>query len=159
MTPETIPPSPSSPAANADHLANSLFDLTGKTAIVTGTSRGLGQCFARALAKAGADLVLTSRTRTSLAAFELEIQALGRRTLSLELDVRYQHSIDKMVADAESAFGHLDILVNNAGCNIRKPALEVTWEERKTILDTHRRGSRFVAEGLARRMVAASCGR
>jgi len=129
MTPETIPTSPSSRAANADHPANSLFDLTGKTAIVTGTSRGLGQGFARALAKAGADLVLTSRTRTSLAAFELEIQALGRRALSLELDVRYQHSIDKMVADAESAFGHLDILVNNAGCNIRKPALEVTWED------------------------------
>jgi len=55
--------------------------------------------------------------------------------------VRYQHSIDKMVADAESTFGHLDILVNNAGCNIRKPALEVTWGDWNTILDTNLRGS------------------
>src|SRR5437870_13569646 len=99
MTPEAIPSSPSSPAANGPP-ANSLFDLTGKTAIVTGTSRGLGQGFARALAKAGADLVLSSRTRPSLAAFELEIQALRLRALSLELDVRYQHSIHQMAGHA-----------------------------------------------------------
>ena len=75
-----------------------LFDLTGRVAIVTGTSRGLGQVFARALAKAGADLVLTSRTRTSLAAFEGEVKALGRRAVSLELDVRELESIEHMVA-------------------------------------------------------------
>src|SRR5260370_10645074 len=91
---------------------NALFDLTGKTAIVTGTSRGLGQYFARALANAGADIVLASRNRASLSTFETEIQALGRRAVSLELDVRYQYSIEAMVAGAESAFGHLDILFN-----------------------------------------------
>ena len=63
-------------------VKNELFDLTGRTAIVTGTSRGLGQNFARALAKAGADLVLTSRHRASLAPFEAEIQSLGRRAIS-----------------------------------------------------------------------------
>src|SRR5260370_24389120 len=138
---------------------NALFDLTGKTAIVTGTSRGLGQEFARALAKAGADLVLTSRNRASLSAFESEIQALGRSTVALELDVRYQHSIEAMVADAESAFGHLDILVNNAGVNIRKPALEVTWEDWNIILATTLRGSFFVAQAVARRMINAKYGR
>src|SRR6266478_1687355 len=138
---------------------NALFDLTGKTAIVTGTSRGLGQYFARALATAGADIVLTSRNRASLSTFETEIQALGRRTVSLELDVRYQYSIEAMVADAESAFGHLDILVNNAGCNIRKPALEVTWEDWNLILDTNLRGSFFMAQAVARRMVNAKYGR
>jgi NAD(P)-dependent dehydrogenase (short-subunit alcohol dehydrogenase family) len=138
---------------------NALFDLTGKTAIVTGTSRGLGQEFARALAKAGADLVLTSRNRASLSAFESEIQALGRSTVALELDVRYQHSIEAMVADAESAFGHLDILVNNAGVNIRKPALEVSWEDWNIILDTNLRGSFFVAQAVARRMINTKYGR
>ena len=138
---------------------NPLFDLTGKTAIVTGSSRGLGQEFARALAKAGADLVLTSRNRPTLSAFESEIQTLGRRAVSLELDVRYQHSIEAMVADAESAFGHLDILVNNAGVNIRKPALEVTWEDWNIILDTNLRGSFFVAQAVARRMINAKYGR
>ncbi len=69
-------------------MSDALFDLTGQVAIVTGTSRGLGQYLARALAKAGADLVITSRTLESLAAFEAEIKALGRRVVSLELDVR-----------------------------------------------------------------------
>src|SRR6266436_6193474 len=138
---------------------NPLFDLTGKTAIVTGTSRGLGQNFARALAKAGADIVLTSRNRASLSAFETEIQSLGHRAVSLELDVRYQHSIEAMVAAAESAFGHLDILVNNAGVNIRKPALEVSWEDWNLILDTNLRGSFFMAQAVARRMVNAKYGR
>jgi NAD(P)-dependent dehydrogenase (short-subunit alcohol dehydrogenase family) len=153
----TTPPTPST--HNNAGTNNALFDLTGKTAIVTGTSRGLGQEFARALAKAGADLVLTSRNRASLSAFESEIQALGRSTVALELDVRYQHSIEAMVADAESAFGHLDILVNNAGVNIRKPALEVTWEDWNIILDTNLRGSFFVAQAVARRMINAKYGR
>ncbi len=61
-------------------MTDSLFDLTGQVAIVTGTSRGLGQYFARALAKAGADLVLTSRHRDALCEFEAEIRSLGRRT-------------------------------------------------------------------------------
>src|SRR4030081_1760319 len=94
---------------------NDLFDLTGKVAIVTGTSRGLGQIFARALAKAGADLVLTSRHRNDVLPFEAEMKALGRRAISLELDVRGHASIQKMAADAESAFGQIHILVNNAG--------------------------------------------
>jgi NAD(P)-dependent dehydrogenase (short-subunit alcohol dehydrogenase family) len=153
----TTPPTPNT--LNNAGTNNALFDLTGKTAIVTGTSRGLGQEFARALAKAGADLILTGRNRASLYAFESEIQALGRSTVALELDVRYQHSIEAMVADAESAFGHLDILVNNAGVNIRKPALEVTWEDWNIILDTNLRGSFFVAQAVARRMINAKYGR
>jgi NAD(P)-dependent dehydrogenase (short-subunit alcohol dehydrogenase family) len=156
MTTTSIPTPNTLTHANSN---NPLFDLTGKTAIVTGTSRGLGQEFARALAKAGADLVLTSRNRPSLSAFESEIQALGRRVVSLELDVRYQHSIEAMVSAAQSAFGHLDILVNNAGFNIRKPALEVTWEDWNIILDTNLRGSFFMAQAVARRMINAKYGR
>jgi NAD(P)-dependent dehydrogenase (short-subunit alcohol dehydrogenase family) len=154
MTTTTTPNTLANAANN-----NSLFDLSGKTAIVTGTSRGLGQYFARALANAGADIVLASRNRASLSTFETEIQALGRRAVSLELDVRYQYSIEAMVEGAESAFGHLDILVNNAGCNIRKPALEVSWEDWNLILDTNLRGSFFMAQAVARRMVNAKYGR
>jgi gluconate 5-dehydrogenase len=128
-------------------------------AIVTGTSRGLGQYMARALAKAGADLVLTSRTRESLRAFEAEVKGLGRRAISLELDVRKLESIERMVEEAEKAFGALDILVNNAGCNVRKPALDVTWDDWNLILDTNLRGSFFVAQAVARRMVQRWYGR
>jgi gluconate 5-dehydrogenase len=113
----------------------------------------------RALAKAGADLVLTSRHRASLAPFEAEIQSLGRRAVSLELDVRDLGSITRMAADAERAFGHLDILVNNAGCNVRKPALDVTWDDWNLILETNLRGSFFVAQAVARGMIERGYGR
>lgn len=140
-------------------MNDGLFDLSGRVAIVTGTSRGLGQYFARALAKAGADLVLSSRHRDHLLQFEKEITALGRRAISLELDVRSHDSIEHMVAAAEEAMGHLDILVNNAGCNVRKPALDVTWDDWNLILDTNLRGSFFVARAVARRMVPRRYGR
>ena len=139
-------------------MSNAIFNLEGRTAIVTGTSRGLGQQFGRALARAGADLVLTSRTRDSLTAFEAEIKSLGRRAISLELDVRDPESIKRMAADAE-AFGPVDILINNAGVNVRKPALDVTWDDWNLILDTNLRGSFFVAQAVARSMVARRYGR
>ena len=140
-------------------MSDKLFDLTGQAAIVTGTSRGLGQYLARALALAGADLVITSRKRESLREFESEIKALGRRVVSLDLDVRDEESIERMAADAEAAFGQIHILVNNAGMNIRKPALEVTWSDWNQILDTNLRGTFFVAQAVARRMIAKGYGR
>jgi NAD(P)-dependent dehydrogenase (short-subunit alcohol dehydrogenase family) len=138
---------------------NSLFDLHGKAAIVTGTSRGLGQHFARALARAGADLVLTSRNAASLRPFHQEMEGLGRRVLSLPLDVRVEESILRMVEDAWQVMGAIDILVNNAGCNVRKSALEVTWEDWNLVLDTNLRGTFFVAREVARRMISRGRGR
>ena len=141
-------------------MSENLFDLTGQVAIVTGTSRGLGQYFARALARAGADLVLTSRTRESLAAFEAEINALGRRAVCAGARCARprQHS-ERMAAEAEAAFGQIHILVNNAGCNVRKPALDVTWDDWNLVLDTNLRGSFFVAQAVARGMIAHGYGR
>jgi len=136
-----------------------IFDLSNQVAIVTGTSRGLGQYLARALAKAGADLVLTSRDSSTLKPFEEEIKAMGRRVVSLSLDVRNHESIQRMAAEAEAAFGQIHILVNNAGCNIRKPALDVTWDDWNTILDTNLRGSFFVSQAIARGMVTKGYGR
>jgi NAD(P)-dependent dehydrogenase (short-subunit alcohol dehydrogenase family) len=140
-------------------MPTELFDLTGQVAIVTGTSRGLGQYFARALARAGADLVLTSRNRESLAPFAKEIEALGRRAVPLELDVRDAGSIARMAEAAEEAYGHLEILVNNAGTNVRKPATDVTWDDWNLVLDTNLRGSFFVAQAVARRMIPRGYGR
>lgn len=137
----------------------SAFDLTGRVAIVTGASRGLGQTFARALARAGADLVVTSRRVDSLAPFQREVEALGRRAVALELDVRSHDSIRGMVRDAAAAYPHLDILVNNAGCNVRKPALDVTWDDWNLILDTNLRGAFFVAQSVAKQMMPRGRGR
>jgi NAD(P)-dependent dehydrogenase (short-subunit alcohol dehydrogenase family) len=140
-------------------MSENLFDLTGQVAIVTGTSRGLGQYFARALARAGADLVVTSRRRETLAPFEEEIRAMGRRTFAVALDVRDQASIVNMVKEVEEAFGQIHILVNNAGCNVRKPALDVTWDDWNLVLDTNLRGSFFVAQAVARGMISHGYGR
>jgi gluconate 5-dehydrogenase len=140
-------------------MSDPLFSLSGQTAIVTGASRGLGQVFARALAQAGADLVLTSRKRADLSAFVAEIEAMGRKAVALDLDVREQASIERMAADAEQARGQIHILVNNAGCNVRKPALDVTWDDWNLILETNLRGSFFVAQQIARRMVPHGYGR
>lgn len=136
-----------------------MFDLTGKTAIVTGASRGLGQYFGRALAKAGADLVITSRQREALQAFQQEIESLGRRAVPLELDVRDYASIQRMADQAYQAYDAIDILVNNAGCNIRKPAVDVTWDDWNTVLETNLRGTFFVAQAIARRMIPRGYGR
>jgi len=140
-------------------MANTLFDLTGKAAIVTGASRGLGQYFARALAAAGADLILTSRHPETLHEFQHEIEALGRRAVALSLDVRDQESIQRMADDAAVHFGQIDILVNNAGCNVRKPALEVTWDDWNLVLDTNLRGTFFVSQAVAPHMIARKYGR
>ena len=137
----------------------SAFDLSGKVAIVTGASRGLGQTFARALARAGADLVITSRTLDSLKPFQEEVESLGRRAVSLELDVRSEDSIRTMVTDAAKAYPRLDILVNNAGCNVRKRAVDVTWDDWNLILDTNLRGAFFVAQSVAKQMIPHGRGR
>ena len=135
------------------------FDLTGKVAIVTGTSRGLGQYFGRALARAGADLVITSRDPATLKPFQQEIEALGRKAFPLALDVRDYGSIQKMAEAAVGHYGKIDILVNNAGCNVRKPSLEVTWEDWNLVLETNLRGTFFVAQAVARHMIPRKYGR
>jgi NAD(P)-dependent dehydrogenase (short-subunit alcohol dehydrogenase family) len=135
------------------------FELSGRVAIVTGASRGLGQTFARALACAGADLVITSRTPASLKPFQAEVESLGRRAVPLALDVRSEDSIRVMAAEAAKTYPRIDILVNNAGCNVRKPAVEVTWDEWNLMLDTNLRGAFFVAQAVARLMMPHGRGR
>jgi len=141
-------------------MGTSMFDLTGKVAVVTGTSRGLGQYMGRALARAGADLVITSRQKETLEEFRAEIEAMDRKVLSLELDVRDHDSIQRMADEAYGTFGRLDILVNNAGCNVRKNAVDVTWDDWNLVLDTNLRGTFFVSQAVVKRaMLPARYGR
>jgi NAD(P)-dependent dehydrogenase (short-subunit alcohol dehydrogenase family) len=127
-----------------------LFDLTGKVALVTGTSRGLGQYMGRALARAGADLVITSRKIADLEPFQAEIGALGRKAFPVELDVRNYDSIQAAVKASVDHCGKIDILVNNAGLNVRKPAVDITWDDWNLVLETNLRGEFFVAQAVAR---------
>jgi len=136
-----------------------LFDLSGKVAIVTGASRGLGQYFSRALAKAGADLVITSRTLSSLTEFKQEIESLGRKVLAVQMDVLSENDIQKMVQKAIAEYGKIDILVNNAGLNIRSPAADFSWEDWDTVLQTNLKGNFFCAQAVGKEMIKRKYGR
>ncbi|MEX0321729.1 MAG: SDR family NAD(P)-dependent oxidoreductase [Puniceicoccaceae bacterium] len=136
-----------------------LFSLNGRTALVTGASRGLGKGFANTLARAGADLVITARKLESLEATVEEVEKLGSRCFPVVMDVSEHESIRDAVQRMGQECGAIDILVNNAGCNIRKPAMEVTWDDWNQILDTNLRGSFFVAQEIARSMIDRHYGR
>jgi len=141
-------------------MTESLFSLTGKVAVVTGASRGLGQGFARALAAAGADVAITSRTVSTLSPFVEELERMGRNALPLPLDVRHLESIRESVKAVLAEFGRIDVLVNNAGCNVRKPAVEVTEQDWDVVLDTNLRGAFFMAQAVARQsMIPRGYGR
>lgn len=135
------------------------FDLSGKTALVTGASRGLGRTFANALARAGADVAVTSRDAAHVRETCAQIEALGRRAVPLALDVRDESSIRGAVDQAHEALGQIDILINNAGCNVRKKALDVTWDDWNLILETNLRGPFFVAQAAAKYMIPRGYGR
>lgn len=136
-----------------------LFDLSGKTALVTGASRGLGRTFANALARAGADVAVTSRDAAHVRDTCAEIEALGRRAVPVALDVRDETSIRRAVGEAHEALGQIDILINNAGCNVRKKAVDVTWDDWNLVLDTNLRGPFFVAQAAAKYMIPRGYGR
>lgn len=132
-------------------MSAELSDLSGNVAFVSGASRGLGEHFAEVLAKAGCDLVVTSRDPATLELIQDRIEGVGRQCLALDLDVLDHESIQKAADRAVEHFGKVDILVCNAGCNRRKPALEVTWDDWNLILDTNLRGSFFLAQAIVKR--------
>jgi NAD(P)-dependent dehydrogenase (short-subunit alcohol dehydrogenase family) len=132
-------------------VSKPLFDLTGRVALVTGASRGLGQYMGRALARAGADLAITGRTLGGgLDAFKAEVEAMGRKAFPVALDVRNYDSIQQATKEVIAHYGKIDILVNNAGLNVRKPAVDITWDDWNLVLETNLRGEFFVAQAVAR---------
>ena len=136
-----------------------MFDLSGKSIVVTGASRGLGQQMSRALARAGADLVITSRRLASLAPFADELAAMGRRVVPVAVDVTERGHAERLAQAAVEAFGRIDVLVNNAGMNIRKPALDYTWDEWDQVLDTNLKGAFFCAKAVVPQMIRQGQGR
>jgi len=131
------------------------FDLSGKTALVTGASGGLGGGFARALAAHGAKVALAARRRDKLAALARELEADGAVAVPIEMDVTRSASIEAGLAAAEAALGTVDILVNNSGVVARKPIFahdEADWDQ---VVDTNLKGAWLLSLAAAKRMVAA----
>lgn len=130
------------------------FDLTGKVALVTGATSGLGRRFALILAKAGASVAITGRRVERLDALKTEIESLGGRAQSIALDVTDPASIKACVDAAEQGLGPVGILVNNAGMNVQALPHEVTPEGFDTMFDTNVRGAFFMAQAVGARMIA-----
>jgi len=105
------------------------FKMDGKVCLVTGASRGLGRAMALALAEAGADVVVTARSKDALEETAGEIKRRGRRTLAVPCDLRESKAVAAMVEQSLTEFGQIDVLVNNAGGGEMKPMLETSEEE------------------------------
>ncbi|MBA4180628.1 MAG: 2-deoxy-D-gluconate 3-dehydrogenase [Anaerolinea sp.] len=136
-----------------------LFDLTGRVAIVTGAGRGLGKTMALALAAAGADVVVSSRTAAEIDSVRDDIRGLGRRSEAIAADSTREADCEALVARAVERLGRLDILVNNAGTNVRKPVLELSAEEYRGVLRTNLEGYFFCARAAGGAMVRQGSGK
>jgi NAD(P)-dependent dehydrogenase (short-subunit alcohol dehydrogenase family) len=134
------------------------IDLSGRVAFVTGASSGLGVQFARVLAKAGAGVVLAARRVERLKTLRAEIEAEGGDAHFVTLDVTDPASIASAVAHAETEMGAIDILVNNSGVGATQKLLDVRPEDYDEVMDTNTRGAFFVAQEVAKRMIARSKG-
>lgn len=137
-----------------------LFDLTGRVALVTGGSRGLGKGMAEALAAAGAHVVVTSRSREQLEAAARELTAAGPhgKHAALPCDIADAGALEATVAEVVRRYGGLDILVNAAGVQVRKPAIEVTPADFDYVTGVNYRGAYFAAAYAARAMRDAGRG-
>jgi NAD(P)-dependent dehydrogenase (short-subunit alcohol dehydrogenase family) len=133
-------------------MTDDLFDLTGKIALVTGGSRGLGLQMVRAFAERGADLIIASRKLEACEAAAEEVRAMGRRALAIAVHAAKWDQIDALVERAYAEFGRLDILVNNAGMSPSVPSHEVTEQLFDSVVSLNFKGPFRLATQVAKRM-------
>lgn len=136
-----------------------LFDLTGKTALVTGSSRGLGLVLARGLGQAGARVLLNATDGSRLAQAVEQLQGEGIDTGACLFDVRDKESIDLAIGDAQKRYGRIDILVNNAGVTSRAPFEELSLEEWQRVLDVNLTGVFLTSQRVAKDMILRKSGK
>jgi len=134
------------------------IDLSGRVAFVTGASSGLGAQFAKTLAAAGAGVVLAARRIERLKTLRAEIESLGGDAHVVGLDVTDPVSVRAAVAHAETEMGAIDILINNSGVSNTKKLVDVTPDDYDFVMDTNTRGAFFMAQEVAKRMIARSKG-
>jgi NAD(P)-dependent dehydrogenase (short-subunit alcohol dehydrogenase family) len=134
------------------------IDLSGRVALVTGASGGLGAQFARVLAKAGAGVALAGRRVEKLKSLRAEIEAEGGDAHVVALDVTDHDSIRSAVAHTETEMGTIDILVNNSGVATTQSLIEVEPDDFDYVFDVNARGAFFVAQEVGKRMIARAKG-
>lgn len=137
-----------------------MFDLTGKKALVTGASRGIGRGIALALAEQGADVAINYLSdRQEAAGVVAEIMAMGRDCFSVQADVSIKDQVDRMVGEVLGKFGRVDILVNNAGIAVFQAFQEMTEENWDRVIDTNLKGNFLCARAVVPFMATNRWGR
>ena len=134
------------------------IDLSGRVALITGASSGLGAQFARVLSRSGAAVVLAARRTEKLRELCIDIEAEGGDAHVVKLDVTDPDSVKSAVAHAETEVGTIDILVNNSGVSTTQKLVDVTPQDYDFIMNTNTRGAFLVAQEVGRRMIARSKG-
>ena len=140
-------------------MSHSLFDLTGRCAVVVGGTSGLGRAISLGLARAGADVVAASRRAEEVNRTASEIEQIGRRTLRLTVDVQDRKSLQNLHDEVRQNFGPADILVNSAGITMRTPTIECSEEDWARILDINLTGTLRACQIFGRTMIERGCGR
>lgn len=130
-----------------------LFRLDGKVAVVTGGGKGLGEAIAYALAGAGAEVAVAGKTLSNVSRVADNIRKMGRKSLALQVDVRDESEVQRMIDTVVAEFGHLDILVNNAGVASVGPITEFPTELWEYIMDTNAKGVFLCAKEAAKVMI------
>jgi 2-deoxy-D-gluconate 3-dehydrogenase len=136
-----------------------MFDLKGKTALVTGGNGGIGLGIARGLARAGAHIIVAARNEEKSAAAVEDLRALGAEAFAVRVDVNDEPSVENMIGAAIRQCGKIDILVNNAGMNIRKPAQDLLLAEWRQVLDTNLTSAFLCARGVYPHMKRTGSGK
>ena len=140
-------------------MSSTLFDLTGRTAVVIGGTSGIGRAIALGLADAGADVVPTGRRTNLVEVVARDVEARGRRSLTITTDVSDTASVQALADAAIETFGAVDILVNAAGFTIRRPTLDVSDDEWEGILDVNLTGMLRACRAFGRHMIERRYGR
>ncbi|KHL03541.1 SDR family NAD(P)-dependent oxidoreductase [Sinomonas humi] len=134
------------------------FDLSGRTAVVTGSTRGLGRAFAQALSEAGANVVVVGRSAPEAEAVSAELSAQGARSIGVAADVTSREDIERLLERTTAEFDRADILVNNAGVCIHKPAVDVTDEEWRHVMGVNVDGLWMASQVFGRHMISRGGG-
>jgi gluconate 5-dehydrogenase len=137
----------------------SLFDLSGKRALITGSSRGIGLALARGLAGAGAELLINGRDAETLGAAAADLVAEGARAKALAFDVTSEQSVAEAIAYVTTEIGPIDILINNAGMQHRAPLEDFPAEAFEAIMKANVTSAFLVGKAVARHMIARKSGR
>ena len=136
-----------------------LFDLTGKVAVITGGAGGIGAALTLGMAERGADVVVADLNLDPFEEIAKKVRAMGRKVISVEVDVTQEQSVADMVKRVLEVFPHIDILVNSVGINAHKPADSLPIDEWQKVIDVNTRGTFLTCQAVGREMIKQKSGK